>query len=327
VVAACCLGGCGFFNRIADPVPQGGIATDQSGPTEAQRETLAVAEAARSAGNYDMALGLFEDLLSENPTITTAYLGIGDIYMVKEEYARAEPAYARAARLEPRNFDAQYGHGLALQMLQRFVEAIRSYHRALTIDPDSIDANLSIATSYLRIDEIDSALVFAEKAVQLAPDNGAARSNLGAIYEMRGRNQEAIAQYLAAMELMPASPPLIMNLINVLARERHYREVINAAENLLKIEVSANAYERMAYAYFRLAEYDRSLEAYRSAVTVDPDHWQSYNGIGVNALNKWLISKKRDTDSAHEARDAFRRSLQVRPGQQKVIALLSNYQL
>ena len=69
------------------------------------------------------------------------------------------------------------------------------------------------------------------------------------------------------------------------------------------------------------------LPAYRSAVEIDPEHWQSLNGIGVNALNTWLLSKRRNDRSALEAREAFRRSLRVNPRQQKVIALLSNYQL
>ena len=76
---------------------------------------------------------------------------------------------ARAARLAPRNFDAQYGHGRALQMLERFIEAVRAYHRALTIRPDNINANQNLATTYLQLGEPSSALVFAEKAVELDP--------------------------------------------------------------------------------------------------------------------------------------------------------------
>jgi tetratricopeptide (TPR) repeat protein len=329
VLVAVALGGCQLFSGLfgggddEDAPAETGV----KAPTEAQQQLLDEAQAARDAGQVDTAFGLFQQILMENPTIATAYVGVGDIYMIRQDYASAEPAYRRAARLEPRNYDAQYGHGLALHMLQRYTEAVRAFHRALAVDPDSVDANVAIASSYLRMDDPNSALVFAEKAVDLEPRNGTARSNLGAIYEMLGRNAEAIDEYLAAMELMPPSPPLMLNLINVLAKQRRYPEVINAAENLLKIESSANAYERMGYAYFRLSRYEDSLAAYRNAVRIDAEHWQSYNGIGVNSLNKWLLSKKRDAVAATEARDAFRRSLQLNPSQQKVISLMSNYQL
>ena len=63
---------------------------------------------------------------------------------------------------------------------------------------------------------------------------------------------------------------------------------MNTAENLVKIEQSANAYERLGWCYFRLSDFEKSVEAYQQAVHIDPNHWQSNNGIGVNMLNKWL---------------------------------------
>ena len=51
---------------------------------------------------------------------------LGAALLGQKKYASAEPAYARAARYEPQNYRAHYGHGVALQMLNRFAEAIRA---------------------------------------------------------------------------------------------------------------------------------------------------------------------------------------------------------
>jgi tetratricopeptide (TPR) repeat protein len=296
--------------------------------SEAQQQRLTEAQVAKESGDHDVALTIFQEILAENPTVTTAYLGIGDIYMVRKDYTKAEPAYSKAARLEPRNFDAQYGHGLALQMLERFIDAIRAYHRALTINPLSFSANLNMATSYLQIGDAESAVAFAQKAVELDPASGPARVQLGAVYEKVERNAEAIDEYLTATELIDEpSPELMMNLVTVLAKEKRYREAINTAETLVDIAPSANAYERLGWAYFRLAEYDRSIAAYRLGVEMDENHWPSLNGVGVNALNAWLLSKKRDKQAAGEAKDAFRASLRANPEQPKIIKLLTDYQL
>jgi superkiller protein 3 len=316
--------GCDMFQRGRGPQD---AASGTAQLSESQQEKLQQANAAKESGDYEAALAMFEDLLSENPAITTAYLGIGDIYVLQENYEKAEPAYARAARLEPRNFDAQYGHGLALQMLNRLVEAVKAYHRALTINPENAKANLNLATTYLQMNEAQSAVAFAEKAVEIEPSNGSARINLGAALEQVGRTSEAIDQYLVAMDLVEDTPPLMINLINALGKEKRYREAVNTAENLIRIDPSANAYERLGWCYFKLSDFEKSSAAYREAVKLDPNHWQSHNGIGVNALNKWMLSKKRDRDAASEARDAFRRSLQVNPDQQKLITLMSNYGL
>lgn len=324
VLAPLWAGGCDLFR--ANGIDVNGV-VNKSEPSAEHKVRLTAAYTAKRAGDYEKALAMFQAILAENPTITTAYLGIGDIYIVKKDYVKAEPAYERAAKLEPRNYEAQFGHGLALQMLSKFIEAVRAYHRALTINPESLKANLNLAITYLQMNEARSAVVFAEKAVSLEPGNGTARINLGAAYEKVGRKQEAIEQYLAAMELVEKSPQLIMNLINVLAAEKRYQEAANTAESLVKIEASANAYERMGWCYFRLSQFEKSIAAYREAVKLEPNHWQSHNGIGVNAMNTWLLSKQRDTAAMTEARSAFRRSLQINKDQAKLIVLMSNYDL
>jgi superkiller protein 3 len=325
VIAACSVAGCETLNTVTAPSDREPI--ELPDPTEAQLRLLDAADDARDAGEYDVALAIFQDILAENPTITTAYLGIGEIHLVRKDYAKAEPAYARAARLEPRNFDAQYGHGLALQMLNRFVEAVRAYHRALTIDPDSVKANTNLATSYVQLRDPAKALTFAEKAVEVDPSNGPARANLGAIYEELGQYHDAVDAYIAALELMGNRPPLMMNLINALAEENRYREAANTAESLLRIEASAPAYERLGWCLFKLREYEQSMEAYRNAVDLDPTHWPALNGVGINALNRWLVTRRGDTRARIEAREAFRKSLRVNPKQPKLVDLMLKYEL
>jgi tetratricopeptide (TPR) repeat protein len=95
----------------------------------------------------------------------------------------------------------------------------------------------------------------------------------------------------------------------------------------VRIEQSADAFERLGWCYFRLSQFDRSLAAYRQAVAIDATHWPSWNGIGVNMLNTWLLGQQQDQQARREARDAFRQSLRINPDQQKVVLLMSNYGL
>ncbi len=302
----------------------GGVTQTQVAEPSLQ-DRLAHAEAAERAGEYQVALAVFRQILARNPTVATAYIGIGEIYMIQQDYEAAEPVLARAARLEPRNFDAQFGHGRALQMLERFIEAVRAYHRALTIRPDSLDANQNIATTYLQMGKPSSAQVFAEKAVEIDPASGPARVNLAAIYQDIGRTADAIHQYEAAVELMEPTSPLLLSLIKALVKEKRYVDAKNTAEYLVKLDPSARAWERLGWCAFRLGDYQQSIESYRESVQIDPDYWPALNGIGCNALNTWLLSGKADSSAFLEARQALRRSLRVNPDQQKVISLLSQY--
>ena len=328
VSALSSMSGC---EGLAAPEPIRGsgtaLMTESTQPTQEQANQIDAAKAAQESGDYEVALDILQDVIAENPTITEAFLSVGDIYLETEDYEKAEPAYRRAARLEPRNFRAQYGLGLALQMLNRYAEAVQVYHKALTINPDDFRANLEIATAYLELNDADKARTFAERAVSIDPASGPARVNLGAICERLGNPEQAVEHYIAAVEILGNEPPLVANLVSALAGARRYREAANTAQTLVRIDPSPNAWERLGYCYFKLREYDESQNAYRSAVELDPDHWPSLNGIGVNALNQWLLSERNDETVRRLAREAFRRSLRVNPEQDRIVGLLINYNL
>ena len=296
--------------------------------TVIQEVTVQAAEIAMEYGDYDEAMRLFREVLEDNPVATGAFVGIGDIYLAKKDWGRAEPVFARAAKLEPRSFDAQYGHGVSLQMMKRFVEAIRAYHRALTIEPENVGANLNIATTYLQMGRPKSAVVFAQRAVSVCGEDAPAHITLAATYQLLGRMDDALAEYIAASELMnEPSPQLMRNIIYLLTQEKRYQEIVNTVEQLVRIDPSSGSYEQLGWARFRLGDYTSSSEAYITAVEFDEENWRALNGIGVNALNSWLLSEKKNIDAYEDSRSAFRTSLSLNPDQPKVITIILRYGL
>lgn len=294
---------------------------------EAPPDKMTLAEMAREEGDYEIALALFREILAERPTETDAYIGIGDIYLDQESYQTAEPYYERAARIEPRSYRAQFSYGRILQLLDRFVEALRVFHRALKLNPEGMEANLGLGTTYLKMDEPEHAVAFAEKAVQVAPTNGNARANLGRVYEANGRIDEAIEQYLIALELVENLKPVMLQLTTILIKEGRFVEARNTAESLVKLEPTAETYSLLGRAQFKLGSYRDSIASYQRATELDPTSWSAWNGVGVNALNEWWRSGKSDDQARIQSRNAFRRSLQINNNQQKVIILMQKYGL
>jgi len=311
--------------RGEQPMPMAPAGGGPARPGPAEDAKLTKARSRLERGDYDAALALFEELLRENPRLPDAWVGVGDVHTDLRQWEQAESAYANAVGLDTQNFDAHFGRGKALQVLNRLLDAIRSYHRALLIKPDDFDANLNMATAYLQLDQPDSAITYAEKAVKLQPDSGPARINLGVAYERASRAADAITQYEMAAELMEPTPQLLMNLLNAYAQGQRYREAVNAANLLVRVSPTASSWERLGWAYFRLGDYSRSLESYREAVRVDGRHWPAWNGVGVNLLNEWLQGQRQDEALAEQARAAFRKSLQINPDQVKVQRLLTVY--
>lgn len=296
-------------------------------PTSYEQARIEDARLFADKGDYESALIAFREIIAENPYLPEAHLGIGDIQVAQGKFAEAEPAFARAAELDPESFRAHYGQARSLDAMGRTIDALRSFHRALTLNPESSDAYLSMATAYLVLGQPEAAVSFAERAVSLAPKNGAARVNLGAAYERTGRCGDAALQYEMAMELIPPTPHLYINLIRAYSAEKRHQEATNAALQLTKVSRTSNSFERLGWAMFRSGDFAGSLEAYREAVRIDSTYWPAWNGIGVNAMNRWLVSNKQDSSAANEAREAFRRSMQINPDQPKVLRLMTSYSL
>ena len=108
-------------------------------------------------------------------------------------------------------------------------------------------------------------------------------------------------------------------------RGRHDAEdCLTAAGEFARRWPSTGASERSAWLSFRAGDYDRSIVAYRRATEQDPRSIKAWNGLGVCALNSWLLSDRLDGTAREEARHAFERSLEVESAQPQVEKLLQD---
>lgn len=330
LVSVLLLGGCGSpeINRpsgMTNSPPRGSRAQTPVDMDMSATEAIVRAEGARRQGNLDAALLEFERVIETNPLMTVAYMGAGDIYREQGNFEMAERRYGTAAKVEPRNFDAQYFHGFALQMLNRFQDAIRAYLRALAIRPNDFDANLNLAATYLELGEPMQALPYAQRSVTLRIDSGPAHANLAAVYAALDQHSRAVTEYQQAADLMDLGPELLLNMADSLGYLERYGEMASTLDQLLRIEASPAAWERMGKAMFKLGRYDRSLEAFNRSVELDPSYYPAHNGIGVCLLNQYLWSEQQDQRARDTAVAALRRSLQIQPQQPRILELVRRY--
>jgi tetratricopeptide (TPR) repeat protein len=283
------------------------------------------AEKLKGEGRLDEALAQLEKAVAENPRLTIAYITAGDIHREAGDYISAEEQYGKAATVEPGNFDAQYLHGLALQVLNRIGDAVRAYLRALAIRPDDFNANLNLGTAYLQLGEPAQGLPYAQRAIALKSDDGAARSNLGSIYAALGRYDEAIIEFQQAAEVTQLTPPLLLNLADALGRVGRYPEMAATLKQVIALEPTPVAWERLGSAHFRQKQYDLAIQSFRKSLEIDPNHYPALNGVGVCLLNQYLWTGGKDRTLKDDALRSLRRSLQIESRQPKILELVSRY--
>lgn len=305
---------------------------DTPRPAQAQRSSRSEAEqlleSAELLVNEDRdeeAIRLLAMAIERNPELTVAHMAVGDIYRENGDFDAAANAYGDAARLEPRSFDANYRHGLMLHLLDRLTDAVRAYLRAIAVRPDDVEANLNLATAYLQLDEPTQALPYARRTIRLDPGNGAGRANLGAVLSALDRHAEAVEQYEAALELLDLSPDLLLNLAESQGKIGRYREMVNTLNSAVSLSESADAYERLGFAHFRLREYSPAEQAFRRSIELDPGYYPALNGLGVCLLNDYLFNGRKDRGVRDESMEMFRRSLRINRAQPRITDLISRY--
>lgn len=323
VAAGLALTSCGLFKeRPGAAAPMNPVTAGNMASADAH---VAEAEAALNTGDKDAALAAFAAAIEENPRIVRAHMGMAEIYKERKQWPEAEVSSRKWVELEPRSYDARYTHGYVLHQLNRLLEAIREYRQALILQPNSHEANLNVATAYLQLSQAVEALPFAERAVEVQPNHGPGRANLGVIYAAVGNHEKAVQNYQSAMELMEPSPELMLNLVESLRNLQRYPEMANTLEALIRLQPSADAYERLGYATFKLRDYDKSKSSYRSALRLDPNYYPAMNGLAVNLLNDYIRSNRTDNEARQEALELLRKSLQTSKNQPKIVELLSRY--
>ncbi len=328
VFAACLvsvmgLAGCGSSSNASGDTERAPV--DAGAAELAFNPGVARGEDLLERGEMEAALAEFERVIETNPEVTLAYLRAGDIYRERGEYDVAERRYADAARLEPGNFDAQYYHGLTLQLLSRLDDAVRAYLRALSIQPDDFHANLNLGTTFLQLGEPEQGLPYAVRATELRPNDGAARVNLGATYAALDRHAEAVREYGVASELMTLGPELLINLAESQGQLGRFSEMEGTLRQVVRMDPSAEVWERLGSAQFRSRRYQDALESFTTAVQKDQSHYPAHNGIAVCLLNRYLWSGRTDTAALDGAMDALRTSLSIRRDQPRILELLTRY--
>ncbi|HEY0380347.1 MAG TPA: trypsin-like peptidase domain-containing protein [Pyrinomonadaceae bacterium] len=108
-------------------------------------------------GNYDSALGYFENAVNKNPNRAEAWIQVGYCKVKQGKNADAVRAFQRAIQLRPNSFEAYNKLGDAYYYASRFTEAIESYKQAARLRPDSAEAYYNLGVTYLELGDRQAA--------------------------------------------------------------------------------------------------------------------------------------------------------------------------
>ena len=152
----------------------------------------------------ETAEGHFKETNRINPDFLDAYISLGSIYEVRQEYDLAMNAFLNAlSKISSKQIQKTniLANGVRIQVVrkeftqQNFNWALAELVDMILVQPNSSRLYLFLSTVYIRLDELENAIDALKKVVSLAPNNIPARFRLGQLYEQTNELERAAGQY------------------------------------------------------------------------------------------------------------------------------------
>ena len=143
------------------------------------------------------------------------------------------------------------------------------------------------------------------QAVRQDPSLAEAWYMLGAVNQLQGRTDEAVADYREAIRLLPDFPEACNNLGVALHAQKRSEESVAALRRALALKPDyAEAHNNLGNALHERGELDEAVACYRRAVAFRPNYPEAYNNLG-NAL--------RNQGRLAEAMESYEQALALKP--------------
>jgi len=172
--------------------------------TSANQKLFEKAQAATDNKKYLEAVGLFNELLTNDPKDFQAWTELGTVYLLEEKLTDAEKAYSNAIELRPRFFLGLMNLARLRMMEKNYEGAVDPLTAAVNVHPTSADANYYLGEAYLQIKKGSKAVGYLNQAIKLDPIGKAeVHLRLATLYIAVGMKDKAALEYEEFLKKKP----------------------------------------------------------------------------------------------------------------------------
>jgi tetratricopeptide (TPR) repeat protein len=165
----------------------------------------------------------------------------------------------------PRQPEAYYNFGFALQQLGLLDSAIQAYGQSIMLSPADVDALMARGNVFATQKRFTDAAKDFAKSVRLTPKNADAWNNLGNALLESERESEALDAYGKALGLRPGFAQVLFNKGKALAALERYVEAGEAYEAALKLNPDyEEAKWHLSWVRLILGDFDQGWRLFES---------------------------------------------------------------
>jgi len=150
-----------------------------------------------------------------------------------EKYEEVVDILEKVVKKHKDLFDAYFMLGNAYYKLGEYDKAIENAEKSIELKKDFIPAYLIEVNSFEKKSKYEDAEAKLKEAMEIKPDEPLLNTKLGEIYQMQGKLDDAISQYIKSYKLDKKMTDSIFKAIQIYMEKKNYK---SALEILDKIE-------------------------------------------------------------------------------------------
>ena len=255
---------------------------------------LQLADLENKAGAADAAMYEAKRALVSNPADTRAMLLYSQALIQKQQYADAVKMINMAAERTPNNAEVHRQLGILELIKKNQTGAQKEFKQALSLDPQSQPLVEAILLGYLGEKQIAGATDFLQHELQTRPNDPLLYHELGQVYLLLGKRNEAISALQKALSVAPGNLESTVLLAETYIEAKQPEPAVQLVSALMqKHSQDSDAMLRAAMLWEKLEHWDDAQKAYQRAIQLD-----SGNAIAKNNLAWLLVSRDGNVDVA-----------------------------
>ena len=274
---------------------------------EASREAVVKAEKALAAKEFAAALPLLKELTAKEPQNDRAWFNLAYTYTMLGEHPEAIAAYRQTLVLRPQFAEASLNLGILLLEQEQAAEAIQhleavvaarpkdarghlllgdaveaggdsgraaeQYRRALILDPKLPQAHHALGRLLVDLKKFAEAEPHLAQAIQLQPTDTTASLEMARLWELTGRDGEALKFYTELVKREPANVAVRRHLGVLLLANKQYVEAAAQFEAAAQTAPSPEDDWNLARAYAGAKRAEQAIPLLGKLAAADPRNY------------------------------------------------------
>lgn len=231
-----------------------------------------LANCAFRAGEIDLALTLYQNLVSAYPNNDECRLSYIEVLEIKEDFKEALKNIEILLSVDSKNIEYVKKKGAYLRKLGKYEKSLEIFSTLLKRGKIDVEVYYNLAFNYVELNDLDNAKEMFKKCIILEPNNPYAHKDLGVLYMKMNFYDWAVDEIKTAIELEEDVTEFHYSLGVCYMMLSNFEEAKKSFDNALKYdENDADTLAYYGYVYLIEKDYDKSYKMLKKALKANPN--------------------------------------------------------